>query len=103
MQAMFTSQGLKQLHLETIPLYVYMFHSHERPLSGQPGEVEPEELPLEVVVEVDELGVAAGAEVAPRHVDVEHLKEKEGWKDALNGREGAWLKAYIGGILWLAQ
>ena len=35
----------------------FFLYSHEWPLSGQPWEVESEELPLEAVVQLDELGI----------------------------------------------
>ncbi len=38
--------------------HIIIFYSHEWPLARQPGEVEPEELPLEAVVELDKLGIA---------------------------------------------
>ena len=45
-------------------------NSHEGPFSWEPRKIEPEKLPLEVVVERDELAVATRAEVPPGHVDV---------------------------------
>ena len=50
-------------------------HSHKGPFARQPRKVEAQELSLEVVVQGDELAVAAGAQVAAGHVDVEDLSK----------------------------
>ena len=48
-----------------------LFVEYKRPLARQLREVEAPKLLFERIVEVNKLPVAAGAEVAPRHVNGE--------------------------------